>query len=339
MRRLITYALVGVLSVALNTAAPATALPVVPDDLNVFPHSDIQAHPSISVTDENGNPITKPVHRGDILYVHGSGFDPGANRGGFIFPIPPGVPNGVYVLYSGLANDWKPSEKAPSSARQHPHDRMAWMLTESSLAAVPDFPVDMRRVLARVAQPMHDDGSFLARIVVDPPATTAGDQYGVYTYAAAASINPDEELFIPIPFDPSPGPRTSIPTRDLLVDASGMEAVTSALRGGIGTREGADRTDDEVSYTKEADQPDGVIRYKGVVLLKAKFSTLEVAVANPWLHPRREGGYSVSAEISRGLNLGTDSMQRTVIGHVDAASGTQTLHHGIIDLATLTFAS
>ena len=64
------------------------------------------------------------MHRGDVLLVHGSGFDPNANRGGFVLPVPPGVPNGLFVLYGAFPEHWKPSEGVPGSVRTHPHD--AW---------------------------------------------------------------------------------------------------------------------------------------------------------------------------------------------------------------------
>ena len=69
-------------------AAGETRMPTIPDN------NQAQEHTRITVTTESGEPVTGPVHRGDVLLVHGSGFDPQANKGGFPIPVPPGTPNG-----------------------------------------------------------------------------------------------------------------------------------------------------------------------------------------------------------------------------------------------------
>ncbi|WP_296106462.1 hypothetical protein [uncultured Corynebacterium sp.] len=73
---------------ALTAPAPAAAAPSIPDNLPVFPQ--VQENPSITVTFEDGTPAEgATVHRGDVLLVHGSGFSPQANKGGFPLPVPP----------------------------------------------------------------------------------------------------------------------------------------------------------------------------------------------------------------------------------------------------------
>ena len=85
------------LAVVVAAAPAAVAMPVVPDNLPIFPQ--VNESPQIRVTDEQGRSIEgKTMHRGDVLLVQGSGFDPNANRGGFVLPVPPGVPNGLFVL-------------------------------------------------------------------------------------------------------------------------------------------------------------------------------------------------------------------------------------------------
>lgn len=73
------------------------------------------------------------------------------------------MPNGVWVLYSGFPDHWKPIEDAPSESRAHPHDRMAWVMPRGTLESVPGTLINMRATLARSAQPMNDDGSFDGR--------------------------------------------------------------------------------------------------------------------------------------------------------------------------------
>ena len=198
------------LALAASTLAPGTpeitpsahaAAPVIPDDLPIFPK--VSENPQISVTFEDGTPVDgATVHRGDVLLVHGTGFSPEANQGGFPLPVPPGVPNGLYALYGAFPAHWKPSEGADPSTRTHPHDRMAWVMPEGTLDSIPAGAIDMRRSIARQEQPMNADGSFTARIVVDPPETTPGDNWGVYVYPGAGSINAAEELYIPLNYSP-----------------------------------------------------------------------------------------------------------------------------------------
>lgn len=336
MRFFTSVALCGVV---IGLAPQAASFPVIDDHHPALPPVSAPAHvvqPRVLVTDEQGRVIRGPVRRGDTIFVHGTGFDPQANRGGFLFPVPPGVPNGVFVLYSALPEHWKPSEGAPPSARMHPHDRMAWMMPAGTLESIPTAPVDMRRSIARVAQPMAADGSFVARVVVDPPEKTPGDRWGIYVYAGAGSVNAAEEIFIPIPFDPSPGADT-VPTRpDLLVDAHSIAALTRTLGGGVNAKNGAAKHGEMMSFTKAADAGDGILRYSGMVIMTARFSALEVAVADPWLRPVA-GGFELSALVSQAPTVGPDQMRRQVLGTVAGISGDQVVSNGPVQVAKLTF--
>lgn len=326
-------------------SSTANAAPGVPDDLPVFPA--VQEDPRVEVTTEDGAPIEgRTVHRGDVLLVHGEGFSPDANRGGFPLPIPPGTPNGVFVLYSGFPEAWKPSEGAPSDARTHPHDRMAWVMPAGTLESIPTAPVDMRRSIARVAQPMAADGSFTARIVVDPPAKVPGDHWGVYLYPGAGSVNAAEEIFVPIPFSPDPGPDTPAPARpDLVVDANVVYAATAAAGGGVNPRFGASaQPGDRVGFTRdtasEAEANDGIARYAGTVTATARFNTVEVAMRNPWIEPRPDGRSVLTAEVSTRPDVGADEMRRTEIGTLGPVddSGAQALTAGPLEIGRATVA-
>lgn len=321
--------LIGALTVAValpfapGVAATATAAPTVPDDLPFFP--DVQENPQITVTTENGRPVDGlTVHRGDTLLVHGTGFSPRANQGGFPLPVPPGVPNGVYVLYSAFPDHWKPSENAPSASREHPHDRMAWVTPPGTLEAIPRVPIDMHRSIARVAQPMSADGSFTARIEVDPAETTPGGNWGVYVYAGAGSVNPGEEFYIPIAYSPEPGPHTPpAPTPDLVIDASLVHRAASALQGGVNPRFGAANQDGQrVSFTRDPDTEaaadDGTLRYRGTVTATARFNIVEVAMKDPWIETRDDGRRVLTALVSERHDVGADVMHRVELGTLGA---------------------
>lgn len=303
-------------------APTAAAAPVVPDDLPFFP--EVQENPQISVTTEDGRPVDGlTVHRGDVLLVHGTGFSPDANRGGFPLPVPPGTPNGVYVLYSGFGENWKPSAGAPGEARTHPHDRMAWVTPPGTLEAIPKAPIDMHRSIARVAQPMSAEGEFTARVVVDPPEETPGDNWGVYVYSGAGSVNAAEEFYVPIAYSPEPGPNTPPPAQpDLVLDAGLVYQATEAAQGGINSRFGAaKRPGERVSFTRDTGDEapaDGIIRYRGTVTATARFSMVEVAMKDPWIEDR--GGRQVlTALVSNAYNVGADEMHRVDLGTIGAA--------------------
>lgn len=298
------------------------ATPVVPDDLPIFPK--VSENPQVAVTFEDGTPVEgATVHRGDVLLVHGTGFSPEANQGGFPFPVPPGVPNGLFALYGAFPAHWKPSEGADPSTRTHPHDRMAWVMPEGTLESIPAGAIDMRRSIARQEQPMHADGSFTARIVVDPPETTPGDNWGVYVYPGAGSINAAEEFYIPLNYSPEPGPNTPpAPQPDLLVDADLAFRFAEITHGGVNAKNGATKVDERrVSFTRDAatENGDGVRKYKGTVITTARFTLAEVAVADPWLTPQPDGSYLVSGLISRSYNVGPDEMVRMPLGLITAA--------------------
>lgn len=328
-------ALAVALPFAPSVVATAVAAPTVPDDLPFFP--DVQQNPQIAVTTEDGRGVDGiTVHRGDTLLVHGTGFSPQANQGGFPLPVPPGVPNGVYVLYSAFPDHWKPSEGAPSDTRTHPHDRMAWVTPAGTLDAIPTAPVDMRRSIARVAQPMADDGSFTARIVVDPAESTPGGNWGVYVYAGAGSVNPGEEFYVPIAYSPEPGPATPpAPTPDLVLDAGIVHQVTSALQGGINPRFGAAKQDEQrISFSRdneaEALAGDGIRRYRGQVTATARFNVVEVAIKDPWIETRADGTRTLTALVSDRHDVGADLMHRVELGTLGAADarGSQPLMVG-----------
>ncbi|KQB83482.1 hypothetical protein [Corynebacterium lowii] len=314
------------LTISLPTQA---ATPTIPDSL--FP--EVQENPSVSVTFEDGTPADgATVHRGDVLLVHGSGFSPEANRGGFPFPVPPGTPNGLFVLYGAFPEHWKPSEGADSATRTHPHDRMAWVMPEGTLESIPSGPIEMRRSIARVAQPLHADGTFTARITVDPPANPSGDNWGVYVYPGAGSNNPAEEFFIPLNYSPEPGPHTPpAPTADLVLDARLAFQFAKTTGGAVNTKNGASTLDGQrVAFSRDYEassmqadaasdgsaQSGSVRKYKGLAITTAKFTLAEVAVADPWLTPLPGGKYAVSALVSRSYNVGQDEMVRVPIGVV-----------------------
>lgn len=330
--------LVGVATcLCFSSHGVAVAMSTIPDNPSLFSSEPVVESPRITVTDEAGKPLRGPVHRGDVIVVHGTGFSSHANRGGFPIPIPPGVPNGVYAVYSAFPDVWKPSEGAPSSARKHPHNRMAWVMPDGTLDAIPTIPFDFRRSIARESQRMNPDGSFHARLVVDPPETVPGKNWGVYVYAAAGSVNPAEEFYVPIPYSPEPGPNTpAAPTPDLRFSADLLKKITTAAGGGIALADGTLFAGNDVAFSKnEAQSNDGIIRFRGTITATAKYNVVEIAAANPWLEPRGNGTWALTLDISTSANVGKDVMQRREVGIVHGIHGVQDVFAGPIAIGKI----
>lgn len=330
-----TVALVPAVAAFGAPAAIAASLPTIPD--SVFPA--VTENPEISITVEDGTPVTAStvVHRGDVLLVHGTGFSPEANRGGFVAPILPGVPNGIYVLYSAFGDDWRPSEGAPGETRTHPHDQMAWVLPDSSLNALPGAPLDMRTPISRESQRMEADGSFTARIVVNPPAKTPGENYGIYVYPAAGSINAAEELFVPLNFSTAAGKNTpATPAADLVLDASVISEIASVAGGKLAGRDGAQVLDgSKIAFSREPGQNSAasVVQYRGTIHATARFSLADVVIKDPQVISRADGSRVIKAWVSDSYNASDDHVTFRELGSLGTSNGVTGLFLGPVLLS------
>ncbi|WP_251152615.1 HtaA domain-containing protein [Cellulosimicrobium sp. Marseille-Q4280] len=142
---------------------------------------------------------------GDTVVVKGSGFDPAANVGGRGVPVPAHLPQGTYVVFGSFAEQWRPSEGAPSANRKV--GSQVWGLAEPVLDQVPaQFQSAIRAQWADIAE----DGTFEATLVVKNPAAIEGGRHGVYTYGAGGVTNADQELYVPVAYD-APAPLTVTP--------------------------------------------------------------------------------------------------------------------------------
>ncbi|WP_116949299.1 HtaA domain-containing protein [Jiangella endophytica] len=141
---------------------------------------------------------------GDTVVVKGEGFDPEGNVApeGNRPPIPAGVPAGAYVVFGSFADQWQPSQGAPSSARTVGSQQ--WALAQAALDLVPAQYQDAIRAQWADVQP---DGTFTAELTLAKPVdrTTGepvewpdGTTPGVYTYAAGGTVNADQELSAPL---------------------------------------------------------------------------------------------------------------------------------------------
>lgn len=286
------------------------------------------------------------VHEGDQIVVRGTGFDPKANTDGLPVPVPPGVPHGTFVAFGAFAPEWRPSQDAPAQARVgQQRSATAWVMSEDALNRVPNAPFDFRRTIRQQWVPLADDGSFTATLTVTKPAVTAPDAaYGVYTYAAADAVNAAEELFVPVNFDPAPGPNAPKPAAEDLVwgFAPGYTStVKSTLQGGVAGEDGASvRKDGQLTYALDGADIDpatglGTVRYTGAVVSFTRFHLAEIALANPWIEFTADGTF-LTAETSTGSTVGTDDLARVRLARLDlAADPSRTAFTGVTGAFTL----
>lgn len=313
--RRVGIALAGAVTLGTLAVAPATAQPV--------EHADIEVFAADGVTPLGDT----PVHEGDTVVVRGTGFDPEANRtGGLPLPVPPGVPHGTFVSFGGFSEHWRPSEGAPTESRATVRSTNAWVLSERALNQVPDRPFDLRRTVRQQWVPLADDGSFTAAVTIDAPETVPDDaRYGIYTFGAADAVNAEQELSVPVNFDPSPGRNAPVaPPQDLVWGfAPGYrDLVTGTAQGSVVGSDGASVGDDGTMTFELSDariDPDtglGRIEYHGTVVSFTRFHLLEIALANPWVEFTADGTY-LTAESSTGDQVGTDSMSRITLARLD----------------------
>lgn len=122
--------------------------------------------------------------------VTGAGFDPEAATG--VRPPFLGKPGGAYVVFGKFAEQWRPSEDAPTSAR---------VIAEQKWAV----PADQMAMLGDAAVELTPEGTFTATLsiskaAVDALETPEDGRYGIYTYAGSGAVSADYETFTPITF-------------------------------------------------------------------------------------------------------------------------------------------
>ncbi|WLP92653.1 HtaA domain-containing protein [Gordonia sp. NB41Y] len=284
--------------------------------------------PAVSVFLADGTtPVGQTVvHPGDKLVVKGTGFDPNANRSGLPLPVPPGVPHGTFIAFGAFAPDWKPSAGAPESARATNRSGVAWALSRSALAQVPDVPFDMRRTIRQQWVPLNTDGSFTATVTASTPKDIpAGARYGVYTYGAAGADNAAQELSVPVNYSTAPGPNTPAPAPRNLVwgySPSFHRTITEDAQGGISGSKGAGITDNgAMTFTLASStvrNGTGELRFEGTVVAWSRFHLSEIALVDPII--RVQGGKGVLSMKTSTTNMnGTDALRRVDIADVDLA--------------------
>lgn len=114
---------------------------------------------------------------------------------------------GVYVVFGKFADNWKPSENAPSTSR--PAGDTRWAVAAADMATIGGAEGG--------AIELRPDGTFTATLTItkaqaDEKAGANPGNYGVYVYAGSGAKHGPWEVSVPVTFtngddsDPTPGP-------------------------------------------------------------------------------------------------------------------------------------
>lgn len=279
-------------------------------------------HPAIAVYLADGvTPAgNTQLHPGDVVVVKGTGFDPNANTSGLPVPVPPGVPHGTFVTFGKFADDWRPSQGAPESARPTDRAQTKWVLSRGALDRVPDVPFDLRRTVRQQWVPLAADGTFTARLVLtEPKRTVPGGTWGVYTFGGADAVNAAQELRVPLNFSTAPGPNTPQPAPRNLVWAYSpgfADTVRDTAQGGLtGSNGGSVGETGALGYELVGNtlrDGSGELRFRGTVVAHTRFHLAEIALADPVIRVTN-GTAVLSMRTSTTDMNGTDALRRVDI--------------------------
>ena len=258
------------------------------------------------------------LHPGDVVVVKGTGFDPNANTSGLPLPVPPGVPHGTFISFGAFDPHWRPSKGAPESSRVTDRAQTRWAISNSALNRVPNVPFDMRRTVRQQAVPLRADGSFTAKVkLTTPKKVSPNGRWGIYTYGAADAVNAAQELYVPVNYSTAAGPNTPKPAPKNLVWAYSpnfYSTFTGSAQGSVVGRDGAsvDKTGN-LSYElveNTVKNGDGILRYRGTVIAKTRFSLSEITLVDPVI--RFRGGKAVLSLRTSTTDMNGDDLLRRV---------------------------
>lgn len=153
---------------------------------------------------------------GQTITVTGSGFDPAANVG--TRPPLAGQPSGVYVVFGRFADSWRPSQGAPSSARQV--ITQVWAVPQAAYELLNPLGTNPEIVL------LHPDGTFTAEVEVREAEGTGA--YAIATYPGSGAVNADQEVLVPVSFGaPSTTTTTTEPTESTTTTTEATTTTTT----------------------------------------------------------------------------------------------------------------
>lgn len=162
--------------------------------------------------------------------VKGSGFDPSLATG--TRPPLAGKPTGAYVILGTVADTWRPSEGAPSSARKAITQN--WAVLAEDMATIGGARSG--------AIELKPDGTFTTSFAVSKADIDAAEgklaNLGIYTYAGGGATQALYETFTPLSFFPAVASTTTLSAPTTLTygrtgTATATVSATKALTGSV----------------------------------------------------------------------------------------------------------
>ncbi len=228
------------------TPAPSVSLKPAPEpSVTPAPTPEGPVQASVSVKNDSG------LVDGDEITITGSGFvenDPATTATRAPLCERDGTSwvncqfGGAYVIFGQFADDWKPSDGAPSSARDVTAQR--WALTDSAYAGAPDSFKPMLDSGGRFT--LNDDGTFSVTMTIDREGADTTGNWGIYTYAAGGPTYAPFETFTPLNFAPNAAVEVSqasdlLDGDEITITGSGFvenDPATTATRAPLCERDG-----------------------------------------------------------------------------------------------------
>lgn len=199
-RRSRVSSLLAITTTALVAVTGALAVPAVAQA------AEITSAPAVEVSQDAG---ISPY--GQTVTVKGSGFLPSTPDTDAKYPplqpAPPAAPvagkfGGAYVVFGSFAENWRPSEGAPRTARK----------VFSQKWAVSGVDVEKVGGAAAGAVELKEDGTFETTLTLtkDDASALADGRYGIYTYAAGGATYAPFETYTPVSFAPKATAKASV---------------------------------------------------------------------------------------------------------------------------------
>ncbi|MGH1563454.1 Ig-like domain repeat protein [Mumia sp. DW29H23] len=156
------------------------------------------------------------------ITVSGSGFAPALATGAR--PPLAGKAAGAYVVLGTVADSWKPSAGAPSTARKAITQK--WAVTSADMTTIGGA--------AAGAIELKADGTFTTTFTVSKAAVDAAPdrlaKLGIYTYAGSGATQPLYETFTPITFE-DPAPTPTVTLSNTTISSEGEHEITVSGTG------------------------------------------------------------------------------------------------------------
>ena len=152
-------------------------------------YTPVSFAPTVSVSK-----TTEITPAGEVVTVTGTGFAPNAPSTSGTRPPFAGQFGGAYVVFGKFADEWKPTDNAPSSARKVASQK--WVVGADQVATIGSAQ----------GVAINADGSFTLELLVSRGFSGEPEtgNYGIYTYSGSGAKYAPFETYTPVSFSTEP---------------------------------------------------------------------------------------------------------------------------------------